>query len=136
MCTPVSSCSLGSSGSRSFSSEPASTVSVLAGFALPPPPHAASVAVTSATASATRTPPIRMALREVGRDGEFGGRRLLGLPLVGPVEVLLGLPDPLLERGHGLLHGVERLQLEPVDGVDRRVDVVERGLELLDLDRR
>ena len=46
------------------------------------------------------------------------------------------LPISVFERGDRLGHRVEGLRLERVDGVHRLVDVVERGLQRLDADRR
>ena len=73
----------------------------------------------------------RPRLRQVERAG--------GDPLVlllHPVEVGPGLGDLGLQGADGGGHGVERLDLEGVDGVHRLVDVVEGALQLGQPDRR
>src|SRR4029079_6040010 len=62
-----------------------------------------------------------------GVDGRLGGAP-------GAVEVPLRLGELALERRYRRRHAVERLQLEGVDLVHRRVDVRERRLELVEPD--
>ncbi len=57
---------------------------------------------------------------------------LRGVLRLHAVEVLLRLLDLVLEHADRLRHRVERLDLELVDRVHRRVDVGERRLQLLD----
>src|SRR6476661_4003381 len=128
---PVAFCRSGSSGSRSFSSDPASTRSaggpVLALEQAPSQP-AAATASSSAPASFMRI----LASRSLGgatRQGELAGRRVR---LLGPLQIGLRLGHLGRERVDGLLHVVEGLHLVVVDLIDRGVDVVESLLELLE----
>src|SRR3974377_886708 len=58
------------------------------------------------------------------------------LGLARPGQIRLGLLDLRVQRVDRRLHRAQRLDLERVDGVDRLVDVRERGLELVDADGR
>src|SRR3954449_1326967 len=58
------------------------------------------------------------------------------LALAGPLEVGLGPLDLALEGGHGLPHRLDGLGPERVQRVHRREDVVERRLQLGDVDGR
>src|SRR5262245_23583883 len=130
----------GSSGARSLTSDPAITVSVLGssglGVAELSPQAARAVVARIATRRTARGDDRRFTTRSRAVGAEAVDGRALGL--VGPdaIDVGLGLLDLAGERRHRLLHRVERLELECVDLIHRRVDVVERGLELRELDRR
>src|SRR5215472_16017349 len=132
---PVWALMSGSSGTRSFSSEPARIVSVWAVSAVGSDVAQAETSTRSPAHSPSSRRIFPLALR--CRNGQAAHHLVArGRPRVSPLEGALGLVDLGGQRVDGLLHVGERLHLVGVDGVDGRVDVVERGLQLLQLDRR
>src|SRR5690349_20742113 len=140
----------GRSGTRSLSSEPARTVSVCElSTDCWLPVHVAAMA-TRANAAIVRTvagfrPREVESVRTIANKASALGRRnrqradhLLARrrPGMRALQVALRLVDLGRQRVDRLLHVAQRLHLVRVDGVDRRVYVVESLLQALELHGR